>query len=158
MSHPHAPAEPTFDTEKVKADVIDFITNTRLAMLVTSGKDGYPMARMMGYLNEGLSIWFTTFNTSLKIKQMSENNKVTVLWKEPFEENLTKMRFVTLKGTIKIFSDLETVTSVRTRYAEKYNTPSIAAVDDTRVVMKLTPTYLRAEGFGVAPPPIFRAL
>jgi nitroimidazol reductase NimA-like FMN-containing flavoprotein (pyridoxamine 5'-phosphate oxidase superfamily) len=116
------------------------------------------MARMMGYLNEGLSLWFTTINDSLKIKQMRENNKVTVLWKEPFDGNIQKMRFVTLKGTIEIYDDLENVRQVRNRYSEKYNLPNMPAGDTSRVVMKFTPHYLRAEGFGIAPPPILRSL
>lgn len=158
MAHPHTPTAPTYDVEKLKSDIIAFIAENRLAMLVTSGKDGYPMARMMGYLNEGLTIWFTTVNSSLKIKQMQDNDKVTVLWKEPYEHNHQKMRFVTLKGTIEIFEDMETVVPIRNRYAEKYNMATMPAGDHTRVVMKFTPLYLRAEGFGIAPPPILRSL
>jgi general stress protein 26 len=147
--------KPTYDEQKLKEDLQAFMNAAKFAMVVTNGADGWPMARIMGYVPEGWDIWLTTVAGSLKAREMGRDNKVTILWKEPSERFF---QFLTLKGEVEVFDDRETVDRVRKLYGERYGGfGSGEGVEQMqRVVMRVRVNYARAEGFGVRPPAIIR--
>lgn len=155
MSHTPTPA--TFDEAKLRADLLEFITDSRFVLGVSVDREDYPMARTLGYLNDDFNIWLYTFNKSLKMQEFRRNGKLTLIWRETTPE---WFKFLTMKGNIEIFEDAETVGRVWERYQEKYprmRRPSGEEVDlSTRAVLRVTPIYLRAEGFGVTPPPTLK--
>lgn len=150
----HAPT--TFDEAKLREELLQFIAESKFTLAVTMGADGYPMARTLGYLNDGFSIWLYTLNNSLKMRQFRATNKVTLIWRETTPQFF---KFLTMKGSLEIFEDRETVAQVWERYQNKYPMMRQQAQPDLseRVVLRVTPVYLRAEGFGVMPPPILKS-
>ncbi len=149
---------PQISEEELRASILSFLDESKFAMLVTSGGDGFPMGRIMGFLHDDFTIWMTTTQDSLKLKQLRRDNKVTVLWKEPTPQFF---QFLTLKGHLEILEDPETVKWNYDRYCEKYpmmrHNAESAEQMARRVALKITPVYLRAEGFGVRPPAILRS-
>ena len=154
--------QPTvYDEAKFRADLLEFIGGTKFLMAVTVGRDGYPMARTLGYLNDGFHIWLYTVNDSLKMHQFRDSAKITLLWREPTPHFF---KFLTVKGDLEIFEDKDKVAEIWERYQDKYGRRERKADDSEasaenmqRVVIKVTPIYLRAEGFGVSPPPILKS-
>lgn len=152
----HAPTN--FDEAKFREELLQFITESKFLLAVTVGKDGYPMARTLGYLNDGFSIWLFTVNNSLKAHQFRASNKITLLWRENTPQFF---KFLTMKGNLEIFEDRETVADIWERYQNKYpmmrRSSEQGEMDlSDRIVVKVTPVYLRAEGFGAAPPPVLK--
>jgi general stress protein 26 len=124
-------------------------------MAVSMGQDGYPMARTLGYLNDGWAIWLYTIGGSLKMRQFQASPKVTLLWRETTPQFF---KFLTMKGNLEIFEDKETIDQIWERYKDKYPQMRNRQTDQLeQVVIKVTPVYLRAEGFGVMPPPVLRS-
>ncbi len=144
---------PSFDEASLKNNILSFLDETRYVMLVTNAKDGWPMSRMMGFFREGWDLWFTTVAGSLKARQLTNDNKVTLLWKEP---NGNFFKFLNIKGEIEVFEDEATVTRQVEKYWAKYGAPHVKNPDIKRIVMRVKVKYARAEGFGIAPPPILR--
>ncbi|MEI6043474.1 MAG: pyridoxamine 5'-phosphate oxidase family protein [Chloroflexota bacterium] len=144
----------TFDVANFRGELLQFITESKFLMAVSMGQDGYPMARTLGYLNDEFAIWLYTTTNSLKIRQFRASPKITLLWRENTPQFF---KFLTMKGNLELFEDQETIDQVWERYQDKY--PQMRGRQTEllqQVVIKVTPIYLRAEGFGVAPPPVLR--
>jgi general stress protein 26 len=143
-----------FDETKFRSELLQFINESKFLMAISIGQDGYPMARTLGYLNEDFTIWLYTVENSLKMRQFRDNPKITLLWRETTPQFF---KFLTMKGNLEIFEDKETVGGIWERYQDKY--PQMRGRQTElleQVVIKVTPIYLRAEGFGIMPPPVLR--
>ena len=146
-------ATPPYDEGQYKAELQAFMDQSKFVMVVSNGADGWPMARIMGFVRDGWDIWLTTVAGSLKARQMESDPKITLLWKEPTERFF---KHLMLKGEVEIFEDEETVNRVRSQYAARYGATGTEGNKMARIVMRVRVVYARAEGFGVQPAPIIR--
>ncbi len=146
------------DEAKLRTDLLQFVSESKFIMAVSMGRDGYPMARTLGYLNDDFNIWLYTVNQSLKMQQFRDSSKITLLWREPTPHFF---KFLTMKGNLEIFEDAAIVNQVWERYQAKYYSGRPRQAEGEggemqRIVIKVKPVYLRAEGFGFSPPPVLR--
>jgi uncharacterized pyridoxamine 5'-phosphate oxidase family protein len=82
---------------------IDYINNTRYAVLATIG-DKSPGVRTLGSVtNDGTTIYFSTATATQKVKDITENKNVTILFEQEAQDIKT-FYSVTIYGEASVLS------------------------------------------------------
>jgi hypothetical protein len=124
------------------------------AFLITVGRTGEPYLRQVATFVEGWTIQTVSNATNLKVRHLRQNPLATYLWVQQRPQFGAKNVWV--RGSAEIVSDPAEVQAFLERRAAATGTP-VPAADFPRVVIRVVPTFLRAEGFANGPrPDIFR--
>lgn len=111
----------TLNYDLLEKEVIEILDNNTIWIIATSAKNRVS-ARSISIVNRGLEIYFQTHKDFLKYKQIKENNKVALCWKNvqiegvaqikgnPFEEKNSE--FIELykkyhKGSFEMYTKLD---------------------------------------------------
>jgi uncharacterized pyridoxamine 5'-phosphate oxidase family protein len=89
----------------LKDEAIQFLGAQKFLVLATSSDDRVT-ARTMGYVNKGLTIYFQTDKTSLKVKQIERNPNVALCGANVQIEGLARIRNHPLDPSNREFIDL----------------------------------------------------
>jgi len=82
--------------ELIKKAAMEMIRSSQLCVLISTGMDGYPNARMMDPFppDKNWVIWMGTNSQTRKVKEILRDNKISVFYESPDGDG-----YVTLKGT-----------------------------------------------------------
>ncbi len=126
--------------------------------LMTFRKDGRPVMRPVSTFVEGWTVQTITQDIQPKTKHIRNNSTVAYLWvdNQPHHNNrLMVPKNVFLEGTAELIEDDEVVQEFFARRLRIHNHGDAHPGDPDfrRILMKVTPRYLRAEGWveGSAP-------
>jgi general stress protein 26 len=81
----------------------EIVDGIRFPLFSTTGSDGFPHARPMRLLlREGRELWFATSRSSGKVKQITANPRVTVMFVDTYRFN-----YAYLYGSAHVVADVE---------------------------------------------------
>ncbi|GIW08931.1 MAG: hypothetical protein KatS3mg060_3736 [Dehalococcoidia bacterium] len=124
------------------------------SFLITLRADGSPYIRQVATFIEGWTIQTISNAANLKVKHLRANPTVSYLWVQQRPQFGAKNVWV--NGKAEIVSDPAEVRAFLERRAAATGT-AVPEVDFERVVIRVVPTFLRAEGFAGGPrPEVFR--
>jgi len=121
--------------DELKKKILDKMKDLTLASLATVTEDGKPWARyVVVKADENMNIWFATFKTSRKVRQISDNPDVHLLLGVT---DLPKAAsWVQIQGRAEILDDAKTKNAVWYNMLE----PMFSGPDDPNYrVCKVTP-------------------
>ena len=75
--HGHAAAEFLMD-DSMKQKILSLLDAHRIMTIATLRPDGWPQATTVGYVNEGLTLWFLCGLESQKAKNLARDNRVSI--------------------------------------------------------------------------------
>ena len=73
-----SPAHPTPIHSRAVGAVVDLLDRERLMTLACNRPDGWPQATTVGYLNEGLNLYFIVARTSQKFVNLQADSRASV--------------------------------------------------------------------------------
>ena len=120
------------------------------SFLITLRSTGTPFVRQVSTFIEGWTIQTISNAANLKVKHVRANPNVTYLWVQ--QRPQFGARNVWINGTAEVISDPAEVQAFLERRAAATGTP-VPPAEFERVVIRVTPTFLRAEGFAAGPRP-----
>lgn len=94
---------------EIKNEVIEYIEQSKYALLITVGEKNIPYVRPIGpFSNNGLDIYFITSPDSQKVKQATINSAVTLYFQNEGQLNSYKsFKSVSLTGNISRVTDIK---------------------------------------------------
>lgn len=141
-------------SEHILDQIISILDREGDMTLATHRRDGFPQANIVSYVNDGITLYFGTSETSEKAKNIAFNEKVAVSINHP-RDNWSEIEGVSLGGIASIICDPSELTSVKDLLFSKY--PEIAAytpsLDQEAILYKIDPVvvtlldYRREFGF-----------
>jgi len=113
----------------------EIISETHYCALVTVDSDGQPQIRTMNPfpLKDEIIIWFATSRSSRKVKEIRNNNKVSVY----FADHSNAKGYVNITGTAEVIDDKELLIKMKRDYWE-----GISNWQDIFVLIKIVPKTL----------------
>ncbi|MCS6802559.1 MAG: pyridoxamine 5'-phosphate oxidase family protein [Chloroflexota bacterium] len=124
------------------------------SFLITLRSDGTPFIRQVSTFIEGWTIQTVSNAANLKVRHIRNNPAVSYLWVQQRPQFGAKNVWV--NGVAEIVSDPAEVQAFLERRAAATGTP-VPPAEFERVVIRVVPTFLRAEGFAAGPrPEVFR--
>ena len=64
--------------ESMKQKILALLDGHRIMTIATLRPDGWPQATTVGYVNEGLTLWFLCGLESQKVKNLAHDNRVSI--------------------------------------------------------------------------------
>jgi len=64
--------------ESMKQKILSLLEGHRIMTIATLRPDGWPQATTVGYVNEGLTLWFLCGLESQKAKNLAHDNRVSI--------------------------------------------------------------------------------
>ena len=64
--------------QTIKAKIITLLDQHRLMTVATNRPDGWPQATTVGYVNEGLTLWFLCGLNSQKARNIAHDDRVSI--------------------------------------------------------------------------------
>jgi nitroimidazol reductase NimA-like FMN-containing flavoprotein (pyridoxamine 5'-phosphate oxidase superfamily) len=68
----------TFMDDTLKSKIFEFLDQHRLMTLATNRPDGWPQATTVGYVNDGLTIYFLCSPQSQKAANLARDSRVSL--------------------------------------------------------------------------------
>jgi general stress protein 26 len=66
------------DQSELEAKILEILSEHRLMTVSTVRPDGWPQATVVGYANDGLSLYFVTPRTSQKVRNIAREPRVSI--------------------------------------------------------------------------------
>jgi general stress protein 26 len=137
--------------ESIKDQVMEFMTrpSSQVAkFLITLRKDGRPHSRPVAAFVEGWTIGTISQGEHLKNTHIRNNPIVGYQFVELHPEPGKPLKSVWVQGTCEVISDKATLDDFYARRTAAINMPDGHPDEDwERLLLKTTPTLVRAEGF-----------
>jgi hypothetical protein len=129
-------------------DFIQLSSPGTLKMMITLRKDGRPHARPVSAFVEGWTVGTISQGEHLKNQHVRNNPQVGYLWTELHPEVDRWVKTVWLQGTCEVIDDPEIVNAFFERRKAATGVGDNHPDDDwVRLLLRTTPTLIRAEGF-----------
>ena len=64
--------------ERIRNKILTLLNQHRIMTIATLRPDGWPQATTVGYVNEGLTLWFLCGLESQKAKNLAHDNRVSI--------------------------------------------------------------------------------
>lgn len=123
--------------------ILKLIESQRLMTLATNRPDGWPQANTMGYINDGLNLYFVTGRDSSKLENLIADPRASVAIRGKAEEG--EAVGLTLYGAVAEVTDENEVHRLNDRIATRYPDVSIYSPGGHAVaVLKFTPESVSA--------------
>ena len=93
-------------TDELRAKMIEIISSCMDMAISTAREDGWPQTNTVGFVNMGEDIYFETFRTASKAKNIARDNRVSVaIW--PYYESVVDGCGISLAGCAEEVTDEE---------------------------------------------------
>ena len=147
----------TPEGEGARAAIHAFISQRFPAVscfMITHRKNGLPSIRQVGVFVEGWTVNTVSQSTHLKNKHVKNNPNVTYLWVGLTPNEHFSVPNVMLQGTCEIVTDKDEIDAFLERRSKGRGEPRHGSPYE-RLLLKTTPTVIRAEGFTGPRAPVF---
>ena len=148
-------------TEELRLKMIEIISSCKDMVISTIREDGWPQANTVGFVSMEENIYFETFRTSSKAKNIARDNRIS-LATSPFYENVADGCGISLAGYAEEVTDEETAKECSRLLLEKmpeladitYNDGEPVFPDPNIIKYRIRPTVISIldfeKGFGHA--------
>jgi len=141
----------------IRAQIIGLLDEHRIMSLATLRADGWPQATTVGYVNDGLTLYFLCGSDSQKAKNLSRNDRVSLTIDHDVSDPMAiKGLSMAARATL-VLDQLQAQQMMRMMLPKRY--PEYAAAMGTMdlsgvVIFKVTPEVISvldySKGFGHA--------
>ncbi|MFN8534333.1 MAG: pyridoxamine 5'-phosphate oxidase family protein [Dehalococcoidia bacterium] len=139
------------EADRVREEVKAFIRRPStevLKYMVTLRRDGRPHGRPVGAFVEGWTVGTISQGEHLKNTHIRNDPRVGYVWTELHPAPGARPRSVWMQGVCEIVDDPDEVASFYQRRVAAGGSPDGHPDEDwTRLLLRTTPTFVRAEGF-----------
>ena len=105
-------------TEELRAKMIEILESCKDMAISTIREDGWPQVNTVGFVNMGEDVYFETFKTTSKAKNIARDNRVSLaIW--PYYENVANGSGVSIGGYAEEVTDEETASEFHRLLLEK---------------------------------------
>lgn len=104
--------------QMTEGEIKDFIENARTMIIVSNGKDGYPHAMPMWFVNRDGCPHLSTFAKSQKVQNLRRDPRVTALVESGVAYD--ELKGVMIRGRAEILEDRPLVEEIQLGFAHKY--------------------------------------
>jgi hypothetical protein len=137
-------------TPEIRAAILELMGGNIYPYLITNTGAGYPYSRPLICVNEGFEVWMVSRTPSKKLGHLARGSRAALLWVDP-------PRSVLLQGEVSVHKDEDAVADFFLRYARKNPERTRQPTENVpRVVLRLTPTFCRADWFAGFTPVVLR--
>lgn len=139
-------ADPTPVHGRAVTAVVDLLHRERLMTLACNRPDGWPQATTVGYLNEGLNLYFIVARTSQKFVNLQADPRASVAIRSESGSRGDGVG-VSMAGRVVEVVDPQTVQRLNQKVIERY--PDVHAYcpsGDSVAVLHFRPTIISAVG------------
>ena len=148
-------------TEELRTKMIEILESCKDMAISTLREDGWPQVNTVGFVNMGEDVYFETFKTTSKAKNIARDNRVSLaIW--PYYENVANGSGVSIGGYAEEVTDEETAKEFHRLLLEKmpeladitYNDGDAVFPDPHTIRYRIRPTVISIldfeKGFGHA--------
>jgi general stress protein 26 len=123
--------------------ILDIMSKASSMTVATVRPDGFPQATTVSYVNEGLTLYFGTWERAQKIQNLSNCNKVSATIGGP-EDDWHKVQAISLGGLAELIRDAGELVRLYRLIAEKYPQTSDFASPDLggAVLVRIKPIVI----------------
>jgi len=109
-----------FNRDTLIAAAMEIINANQFCALVTIDSSGQPQVRSMNPypMKDDMVIWFATDRKTHKLKEIRNNQKVSVYW----ADHSSPKGYVAIAGIAEIIDDVDFLVSMRRQYWDDYGT------------------------------------
>jgi general stress protein 26 len=130
------------DTEMLGSRVLRILSENRIMAVATLRADGWPQVTMVGYVHDGLVLYFVISRDSQKLANMARDPRVSIAIGHHESDEATP-RGLSLAATVSEVTDADAVSRLNALILERYPeqmvfTPSGASI----AVMKALPVVI----------------
>ena len=148
-------------TEELREKMIEILSSCKDMVISTIREDGWPQANTVGFVSMDENIYFETFTTSSKAKNIARDNRVSIAI-SPFYENVGNGSGISQAGYAEEVTDEETARECSRLLLEKmpelkdiaYNDGDPVFPDPNVTKYRIRPTVISildfSKGFGHA--------
>ena len=141
--------------EALKRKIISLLDRHRIMMIATLRPDGWPQATSVGYVNEGLTLYFLCGLDSQKAANIARDDRVSLVINDdpPQVMEITGLSMAAHAQPVRDRAEAEKVLCMLPRkYPEQVNLPGpMPSADEVRI-FRVTPTVISVldytKGFG----------
>jgi nitroimidazol reductase NimA-like FMN-containing flavoprotein (pyridoxamine 5'-phosphate oxidase superfamily) len=131
---------------ELKARVLALLEENQVMTLATVRPDGWPQATMVGYVNDGLDVYFAVARSSQKFANIERDSRVSIA---VGRSTLTRIRGLSMAARAAAVSDPEEVARVNALIAARHPEQWVFAPrEDFAVVMRATPRIISVIDLG----------
>lgn len=143
--------------EEIRKKILVLLDEHRIMTIATLRPDGWPQATTVGYVNEGLTLYFLCGRESQKAKNLARDSRVSLTIDHDTSEimAITGLSMAAHAEAVTDRAEAERVLRLLpTKYPEQKDLPvQMPSVDDVRIV-RVTPKLISvldySKGFGHA--------
>ena len=138
---------------EMRMKILDLLARHNNMTIATVRSDGYPQATTVGYVNDGLDIYFGCGAKSQKARNLARNNKVSAAI-DSDHENWAEIEGLSLGGAATPVTSVNELEKVGALFVEKF--PQVAAFTPEQqmgtTIFRVTPSVISvldySKGFG----------
>ena len=139
--------------EAMRPKILDILDQHRLMTIATNRPDGWPQATAVGYVNDGLTLYFLCSPQSQKAQNLARDNRVSLTIDHDTPDPLAITGLSMAALTYPVGDPAEKARAMQllaTRYPEyaAFPTPRPEEISIVRVVPKLISVLDYSKGFG----------
>lgn len=106
-------------TPALREKILDLLARHNNMTIATIRPDGYPQATTVGYVNDGLDIYFGCGAESQKAQNLALNNKVSIAIDRDYQ-NWNQIQGLSLAGTAVRITDAKEIEKIGALMFEKF--------------------------------------
>jgi general stress protein 26 len=141
--------------DKIKSKIMELLDQHRIMTVATLRPDGWPQATTVGYVNEGLTLYFLCGLDSQKAKNLAHDDRVSVTIDHDTPDLMAITGLSMAAHTQLVTDRVEAETVLRKlplKYSEQVSLPVPMPIPNDVRIFRVTPTVISvldySKGFG----------
>src|SRR5579871_2065362 len=135
--------------EELRAKIIELLDEHKVMTVATLRDDGWPQATMVGYVHDGLSLYFAAAMISQKVANLGRDNRVSIALGH---EEPTRLRGLSMAARAEVVTDLGEIDSVNNLLSDRYHEQTRFSPRETQsVIVRAIPIAISIIDLGRGP-------
>ncbi len=133
----------------MQASIFELLDESRIMTIATLRPDGWPQATVVGYVHDGLDLYFVIARTSQKLANIQRDARVSIAIGQDWPDRL---RGLSMAARASEVTDLDQVQRLNDLVAKRYPEQAMFAPRETSVaLMRAAPTVISIIDHSKAP-------
>ena len=141
------------NTETLGNQILAILSENRVMAVATLRADGWPQTTMVGYIHDGLTLYFATTRTSQKLANLLADPRISIAIGR-HDQNGPNLRGLSMAATATEVADPDAVGRLNTLLLERYPEQEVFAPRGVSIaVLKVSPLFVSLIDVGDGPDP-----
>jgi general stress protein 26 len=139
----------TFRDEGLEAKILELLDEHKVMTVATLRSDGWPQATMVGYVHDGLTLYFAAATISQKVANIGRDERLSIALGH---EEPNRLRGLSMAAHAAVVSDFAELDAVNELLSERYHEQTRFSPRETQaVVVRATPMTISIIDLGKGP-------